>query len=295
MKRMKMPGFTLIEISVVIAVAGMLILFAYNLFQYTVRVTSRTQMQMDVTMTMPIVTHLFKNDISTAFVPRAGWSVKKESGQENAKQEQQDTEQSDAKREAKQKPIERVFQAKESEEILQYITCISTNTLAVYENVQPRAVRLLYSVIPDEDDTYTLYRQESFDLHASLDEMREKKDQQYMLARGIKHIRMRFLVPKPEKQEEQQSNNQQQQEEIKPPEYLTFTEWGTDQVKEKVDTLVPEYVEFDFSIFDAVHNQTFDMQISTPIYAYDAIEEQQQKEKEQQEAKNAGQKGQRQG
>jgi prepilin-type N-terminal cleavage/methylation domain-containing protein len=281
------PGFTLIEISVVIAVASMLILFAYNLFQYTVRVTSRTQTQIDVTMTVPIITHLFKNDMSSAFVPHAGWpkkDEKKEQESSNSNQEQS-SEQASAK---KAPPIEQVFRAEESDENLQYITFISTNSLAVHESAQPRVVRLVYSVAPDEDGMYALYRQESFDLYASLDDLQQKKEERYMIVRGIKRIRTRFLVPKIEKEDKQQESNQkqQQEEEIKPPEYLTFNTWATEQVKEQTEALVPEYVELEFTVFDAVHNQTFDIEITSPVQAYAAIEEQrQQQEVKKQQAK----------
>ena len=273
----KTSGFTLIEITIALLISSMLTLLLYQSFSQAQRSARNSSSVLDVITAMPIAYNQLEKDFSTIFVPErvfkelAEKATSKAGSPQAAVQTAPQAGGSDSEKKKKE-PFKDVFVSTVKDKKLELISFISTHSLALYDAVVPHAVRVVYRLVPlaDSPDLFSLVRQETTTLDMPLAKFKDEKIREYDLIRGIKDVKVEFLVPEKEKEDPTKQAGKEQKKEQQPKKYITLERWESDtsEGEKKTDYLIPAYINVSGVFVDPVTERTylFEWKFSVPVF-----------------------------
>lgn len=300
------PGYSFIEITVGIFLSSLL---AMALFQSVRSTTSTVKLAddlMDLDIRVATFHHQFERDTLGIFVPE--FTVPPAQAQEQppmlgqppALAAKTDTLQQEQKQ---PKTPDKLFYSVNNEQgMVREFTFITTNPIAVYQKANnvtksPRMVRVMYRLIqdPKHEDMFTLFRQESPELEASmLDAKADKPVRAYALLGNIKNIKIEFAYPvkreqapaqkpaqaigqKPEAQKETPAQDLPEIEKIE-----RRADWPFKTPQEAKEKQVPpsaQLVIVTFQLWDEAHSATREFELQYPVMSFTLAPKKQKKRK----------------
>ncbi len=280
-------GFTLIELTIVVAISGMLLALLYQTYDNVVRSRTRVASRTTYVTHMPLVYQQFARDIAGMYVPEPAIADLFAESEEQRKQSIR---------------VDTACVLTQSDDQLSYISGITTNPLTLEHT--PNRVRFVYRLVADEEtQKSTLYRYQVNDLtkapQSIIQEQRGVK-----LLDGITSMKVTLLAPKSEKEQqknqneksqqqqaEKQSQEQEQKEkEKKPITYVEYTQWPANAQEEKPQYLIPAYARIELQGVD-VNEKQFDEQYTFAISAFDGVHSVYEKQKQAAEKQKKQQQG----
>lgn len=229
---MKSVGFTLLELVISIAVAGILMVSLSLFLSQTSSYQNFVEDRATVYTRASVLLHQLEKDVAGAHVPIENILYEKQ--KKEAQQQKQDAKGAPKKvieaastknkeaakekeggqeKEEAVKPIARVFYATHKNKNISQLTFITNNPLSIYWSSavgapKPKIARVFYQLVPEFENpqSFTLMRQEGTNLDAKSYETKDPKMAQgFAIVQGIKSFSMRFVVledPKNKKEEE---------------------------------------------------------------------------------------------
>lgn len=254
-------GFTLIEVTIVVALSGMLLTLLYQTYTNVMQSRSRVASRVRFVTHMPLIYQQFMRDITGMYVPEQAITDLFAQSQEQRKQSVR---------------ADTACVVDQSDENLSRFSGITTNPMTL-ENT-PNRVRFVYQLVPNEQEqTYMLYRYQVSDLTKTPDNV-VNEERGTKLLDGITSMNITLLVPEQESGEEQQESEQTQQEQERDQKqdeqasvnYVEHTQWPISQ--EQLPThLVPAYVHIDMRGQD-MYERSFHEQYTCAVLAFDGIQ-----------------------
>lgn len=236
------PGFSFLEIIIVITLSSILFATVIFLNQQATSASIRIDKHLDADEQRAMLyTQLF-NDI-------AGMSIliyDKDTQQESdEKKEPKKVELKKNSEKEKQTGADRYFYSENTEEQLNFITFITTNTLQFYGKPKPRFTRVAYKARKNENqDGFTLYRKEIDSL--LFDDIYEESWQGYYpILSGVKKININYYIIK-ESQDKQKGEKEE-------PELIDIQEWGVsnkDGNEDDFDLKIPRFLKFSYELIN---------------------------------------------
>jgi len=285
------PGFTLLELIIVLALAGIIGTALFSSLFFFNQGSGIANQLISIDSKAALVQNQFDKDISGAFIPY--YFIKKKESDKSAekketsseKTEKKSSKSEEARRRSKSEderkrflPLENAFVMKQKDGVVSVLSFITSNPLAVYGAKTPRIVRVVYRLVPDrakreEQQSFRLFRQELQQLEFTPPD--EVKAQGMLMVNGVKSLKLEFevrVVEKPDlsvsegsfgqaqdaapgKSSDSKSVGEQKQPKVT---YETTSVWGPEQIK-KYKKQLPNFVIATFSFFDSAKkkSQTF--------------------------------------
>lgn len=283
-------GFSLIEILVAVAISSIVAWTLFFSFSQTQKSADLIEQMLSIDPKIMTLSNQFEKDITGVFVPKY-WFPKEESKESDNKQSEKKEE---SKKDLNSKPgqripvkkeeykkIDKVFFSSNEQSNLKEITFITCNPLQTYNNYKPRIVRILYKLVPDEENknSYKLLRKESLNLDFA--KINEEKNIEYELASGIKSLSLSFIYPEEEKKDSKEEAKKTEEKNKKEIKYKTLEIWNKDENKDVPD--IPQYVVLKVSLWDLSLQEDYNFEIIYQIFAFSQEEE--HSEKKEQELK----------
>lgn len=254
---MKRSGFSLIELVVAIAIAGLIMTALFQSYFVLNRVAGFLDGMIDRDLRISIIQNQFERDLAGVFIPVQAFkqSEPKKEVQEKKESEKQELPQ-ETKPQEKSKQLERIFIGNTKDKNMTVLSFITNNPVLVYEKdkgitPKPRVVRVVYRLTKDKQqkNSFILTRQESNNL--MFDAFEQKSAQQiksFEIARSIKSIHIEYL-----------QHDEKQKDDAKKIEYKTFTQWPKpderDGDKQEKHPQVPDFVKVEIALFDEKHQR----------------------------------------
>lgn len=251
-------GFTLIEFIIGILLFSIIGTALYNSFFVTNRVVIIADTFISKDFRSALLENQFGKDLEGAFIPeepeqaqQAPAPAKKEE-QTKANAPKKETQPKAAESKPPQ-PFEKTFYSiNGAGESLSILSFISNNPVKTYEkatNPEPRIVRIVYRLVPQEKDSkmFTLMRQESTELDFKAFALNAPKPiRAYELANDIKNIKIEYVFPV---QKQSQEGGQSQEK----PDYKTVKDWDLETNKEahKEQPKIPQFITITCELWDA--------------------------------------------
>lgn len=276
---MKKLGFTLIELLISSAIAAVLtglLFFAFNQSSkllpvldsyddvYTKATLLNTQLERDLSGAFaPIEFYVRQKKEKEAAAQKQEAEKKEQDEQQKKKAAQQAVETEKPKKEVK--PLEKLFHGVSKDGMLDYLTFITNNPLAMYwsaksGSARPRVVRVVYRLEEDKNaavkskKSYKLIRQESQNLEFSAFAPGKEGIREYVIADGIKEMKVSYRAFIEQKQEEKKEAPRKK-------EVRTFAEWvrKTEEEKEskEIVPLIPQITDVAIVFWDYQKKRIF--------------------------------------
>ncbi|HJZ24240.1 MAG TPA: prepilin-type N-terminal cleavage/methylation domain-containing protein [Candidatus Babeliales bacterium] len=265
---MTKPGFSVIELMIVIALASLMSLALFQSFYQSNRIVQRADLMMDVDERIIHIQDRLEKDISGAFVPLFAQAKKKKAEfEEREKKEQveQNNKNESAKKEPKEKrfmPIEKVFFCSLQGKNINELTLITSNPLIGYESTQPRIARVRYLLKQDTKNkrAFSLFRQESPELIYQTF-VSTKNPRSYLIADNIKRLSIDFYRPKTSKK----NNNKDNEDEG----FVKARSWNSDKQAKAKDPryLIPPYLEITVDLWNNQQTKSHIFELIIPLYS----------------------------
>lgn len=279
-------GFSLIEILIAVALSSIVAWALFSSFNQAQKSSDLIEQMLSIDPKIMTLSNQLEKDINGVFVPKF-WFPKEENKQSEAKQPEKKEE---PKKDLNPKPgqripvkkeeykkIDKVFFSVNEQSHLKEITFITCNPLQTYNNYKPRIARVLYKLVPDEENknSYKLLRKESLNLDFS--KINEEKNIEYELASGVKNLSLSFIYPEKEKdnKEEAKKTKNEKPEEPKELKYKTSETWNKEENKDIPD--IPEYVVLKVSLWDLNLQEDYNFEIRYQIFAFSNEEDESSK------------------
>ncbi|NBV40475.1 hypothetical protein EBR77_01380 [bacterium] len=253
------PGFSFLEIIIVITLSSILFATVIFLNQQVTSSSIRIDKHLDADEQRAMLyTQLF-NDI-------AGMSIliydkdTEQKGEE--KKEPKKVELKKNSEKEKQTGADRYFYSENTEEQLNFITFITTNSLQFYSKPKQRFTRVVYKARKNENgDGFTLYRKEIDSL--LFDNIYEESWQGYYpILSGVKKININYYIIK-------ESKDKQKGESDKP-ELIDIQEWGVsnkDGNEDDFDLKIPRFLKFTYELTNGTKDEIWFKTPLTNIHA----------------------------
>lgn len=267
-------GFSFIELMVGLLITSILSIALYQVFRQTQNSTQSIQSLMDYTVEVPVVYNQLEKDLTGLFIPERYYK------QLRAAEKKSEQKTAEKKEKKKIKPISHLFYLQKSSKNLELLSFLTTHSLALYNSVVPRNVRVVYSLVPlsgDGEKLYRLVRQETSDIATDLKVFKGEKLRGYDLMTNIKSLSIELYTP--EKLPKKAEKAKQQKEEKKRI-YRQFTTWIPDEIKAKTEYPVPAFVVVKGLVFDPLTKRDRSFEWDFGITSFDGIEHQLQQIKE---------------
>lgn len=248
---MKRSGFSLIELVVAIAIAGLIMTALFQSYFVLNRVAGFLDNVIDRDLRISIIQNQLEKDLTGVFIPVQAFKQPdpKKEVQEKKEGEKQELQQ-ETKLQEKPKQLERIFIGNIKDKNMTMLSFITNNPVLVYEKdkgitPKPRVVRVVYRLTKDKSESsFILTRQESNNL--AFDAFDQKSAQQiksFEIARSIKSIHIEYL-----------QRDEKQKDDGKKIEYKTFTQWPKPDEREgdkqEKNPQVPDFVKVEIALFD---------------------------------------------
>lgn len=231
----KTPGFTIIEITIVMLVGSIMITALYLFFKNMSNQNKYAQEMISIVEESSIATNQIERDLSAIFVP-------------------EDTLKYFAQKLAAEKKGEKKTVIKQDEETptfpflcsvknkqFDYLAFITTNRLPRYQRRSSLPVLVVYRFTPDElrQGIFHLVRYETDDLDMPIEKLLKGNVPGYRILSNLSSLTLKFTVPAAENTGE----DKKEKKEASP-----LEEWNPEEVFKKHKALIPSFVEFDGKI-----------------------------------------------
>jgi prepilin-type N-terminal cleavage/methylation domain-containing protein len=249
---MKRCGFSLIELVVAIAIAGLIMTALFQSYFVLNRVAGFLDNVIDRDLRISIIQNQLEKDLTGVFIPVQALKQPEPKKEVQEKKEAEKQEAStESKPQEKPKKLERVFIGNAKDKNMTVLSFITDNPVLVYEKdkgitPKPRIVRVAYRLTEDKQqkNSFILTRQESNNL--LFDAFEQKSAQQiksFEVARLIKSIHVEYL-----------QRDEKQKEDAKKIEFKTYTQWPKPEEQgakdEQKDPQMPDFVKIEILLFD---------------------------------------------
>lgn len=275
-------GFILIEVLLAAVIASLIgVALFTSLYQIT-RLATVVDNYADVWTKASIAHRQLEKDLLGVFIPIAADKIpekKKEEAPGNKEKKEQEAPTS------KKEPIKlvtHVFYGVNKETMLDTLTFITNNPMQVYwgakaGKAKPRIARVVYRLIQDknEKNSYTLMRQEGYDLYFDAYKENNKDARQYAMIDGIKQMIVSYGVI--EKEEQEDKNEATQEKKPQKIKYKIVKEWKkedkSDQTKDdgkekkKKDIQLPAFVLIKLNLWDQQKKRDTYFEFKIPLIA----------------------------
>ncbi|OQA36457.1 MAG: hypothetical protein BWY54_00019 [Candidatus Dependentiae bacterium ADurb.Bin331] len=247
---MKRHGFSLIELVVAVAIAGMIMTALFQSYFLLNRVAGFLDGVIDRDLRISIMQNQLERDLAGVFIPVQAFKQPepKKEVQEKKTDEKQELV-PETKQQEKPKQLERIFIGNEKDKNMSVLSFITVNPVNVYEKdkgiiPKPRVVRVVYRLTEDKQqkNSFILTRQESTDLSfESFESKTAQKIKSFEIARSIKTIRIEYL-----------QRDEKQKDDAKKIEYKTFTQWPKPEERSEKEQKpqMPDFVKVEIILFD---------------------------------------------
>ena len=253
MKLVSYKGFTLLELMVVLSLTGILSIALYDIFKESSKAVNSIAYRIDSDETLLLLYNQLDKDISAACVPALALAeiAKTEAAEDKDKntEPQIPTEKQDST-----PTIKKVFFGKTNNNLFNTLTLITTHSLSNYNSIQPKFVRVIYKIVPEdsssaEKPSYKFLRQEIYDLTSKeIDGIKKS----YELIDRIKDLKVFFIAQKEDKKTKKDGPKQQDSK----IEFITEKNWSSDDLAPKKYIFLPEYVRFEGERWDKKYTKT---------------------------------------
>ncbi|OGB84071.1 hypothetical protein A3F66_06140 [candidate division TM6 bacterium RIFCSPHIGHO2_12_FULL_32_22] len=277
-------GFTLIELIIAFTISTMIAAGLFLSFSQVQKSTKIIEKMLSIDAPIFTFSNQFEKDISGAFEPKF-WFPKEEEKQEQKESPKKVEEENNkkpappAKKEEYQK-IEKVFFSANQNKNLKELTFITANPLQSYDNYKPRIARVLYKLVPDENnkDAFKLTRKESLNLDYA--KINDKNIPEYDLISNIKSFSITYIYPeqpKEEKKNPEKKPEEKKTEEPKEVKMLTAEAWEyKEKDKEKEGEglpIIPQFILVRITIWDLYQEEETSFEIRYQILAFEEKKE----------------------
>ena len=276
-------GFTLIELIIAFTISTMIAAGLFMSFSQVQKSTKIIEKMLSIDAPIFTFSNQFEKDISGAFEPKFWFpkeEEKKEQPQKTAEENKNKKPELSLKKEEYQK-IEKVFFSSNQNKNLKELTFITANPLQSYDNYKPRIARVLYKLVPDENnkDAYKLTRKESLNLDYA--KINDKNIPEYDLISDIKSFSVTYIYPEQPKEEKNKPGEnrpeEKKAEEPKEAKMLTSESWEyKEKDKEKEGEgipIIPEFILVKITIWDLYQETEASFEIRYQIFAFEEKKE----------------------
>ena len=280
-------GFTLIELIIAFTISTMIAAGLFMSFSQVQKSTKIIEKMLSIDAPIFTFSNQFEKDISGAFEPKFWFpkeEEKKEQPQKTAEENKNKKPELSLKKEEYQK-IEKVFFSSNQNKNLKELTFITANPLQSYDNYKPRIARVLYKLVPDENnkDAYKLTRKESLNLDYA--KINDKNIPEYDLISNIKSFSVTYIYPEQPKEEkknqEAKKSEEKKSQEPKEVKMLTAEAWEyKEKDKEKEGEgipIIPQFILVKITIWDLYQEEETSFEIRYQIFAFEEIKEEKPK------------------
>ncbi len=252
MKLVSHKGFTLLELMVVISLTGILSIALYTIFKESSKSVDSIAQRIDSDEALLLLYNQLDKDISAACIPAL--ALAEIAKTEEAEPKDKKTEPVVAEKKDSTPTIKKVFFGKTNNNLFNMLTFITTQSLSNYNSIQPKLVRVIYKLVPEEyssaeKTSYKLLRQEIYDLTSKeIDGVKKS----YELIDRLKDVKIFFIAQKEDKKE-QKKESKQQDSKI---EFITEKNWSSDDLAPRKYIFLPGYVRFEGERWNKKYNKT---------------------------------------
>ena len=255
----KLNGFTLIEITIGIALSSIVSLTLYNMLSQTTKVVENVNSFTNLDNKVAILYNQMDKTISTAFAPRIE-DVKSTLSTETVTLiKPVATKASPGTPASKKQQIERLFFSENDGANLKLLTFLSTGAVRGYDETGSNITRVVYRLIKDEQNPgffKLLIQQNSKFLDLDILKSENSKTRSYELATGIKSLKASYFA---------REENQEGEKNIK---RTKLADWGSKEMLEKYKQKLPEFVELDGEIWDDSKKRSQEIKFKFNIFGY---------------------------
>ncbi len=273
-------GFVLIEVllaSLISSIIGAALFGAFYQVNRAVRVVDDF---VDVYAKAAILQHQLEKDLAGTCIPvEAVPAAPKDKNKKDKEEEDKE------KKKEPKKPFAKLFYGVNRAGMFDMLTFITNNPLQVYwgakaGKAKPKIARIVYRLVEDKEEkgSYTLMRQESYQLEFDKLERKAKEAKSYELVDGIKKMKLEYVLAIEKDKEKKEKKGEK--------EYRTFNEWVKEDLaekkpeKEKKERRIPHGINITVSLWDG-RKERFTEFIFKINLITDLDEEPQEKQKKQ--------------
>lgn len=279
-------GFGLLEVVLSLAISSILALVLLQSTSQMNKIYQKVAAVSAIDRSLTLIQQQFDRDFSGIFMPEITLETEqpREDGADTTEKKAQEAKTDTQKEEPKEVRLPHAFFSKnDGVGNCVQLTCITTNPVAVYNQVSPRMVRVVYTLEPDihNPETFVLLRQQS-------DQLDFKKFTQegsgavrkYMVADGIQSCKIDFMIPKPKEEKKEtdtgtdqsddkkDEKDEKEKKEVKR-EFVPIQEWQElkeeDRKKEKLP-LLPAFIHVILTLVDQQKRSTAFELWYAPLY-----------------------------
>jgi len=260
-------GISLIDVIAAIAVGGIMTVILYRSVAQTNRVVFTIDAIVDMYSEVALFKDRMERDVLGAFVPQ-GVSMEfyKEVMQRKNDSKPKPADKKKPKQDKDTDAIDEIFVLKKgTQNNLSMMTFTTTNPLIVFNEVTPRAVRVLYELVPQEgQNRWSLVRYEGTELGLKTYNKKRKEGaiRGYTILDNIKKLAVRCVVESRNDQKKEQAAEGENKERTF--EYLF--EWD-DTIAEERGSFLPLYVEVKGEVVDGKKKRSVPFTFMVPIKA----------------------------
>jgi prepilin-type N-terminal cleavage/methylation domain-containing protein len=273
---MTKPGFSLLEVLIAVMLAAVISMALYSSFFQTQKTVQRANAAIDIHTELIAFYNQLEKDMSTAYVPLGAPPFDKKA-QEKKKHDKKTEEQSKQTEPEKKpedtppiEPVEQIFYTEQKDQNSFLMTWITTNSLQSYGVTLPRAMRVVYRLIPSKQnpELFTLARQESSNFSLKSFDSLTSAPRSYDILDRIQKLSLKFWIEEPAPEQEE---TKKQKKSPSKKEYVAVSpSWGSLDQIERYKKYLPAFVEVAGTVFDAQMKRAHEFAWLFKIYAYEA-------------------------